>query len=242
MRISLTVKVENILLIDNLHKNFGKSEALRNISLTIRKGEIVGLLGLNGAGKTTLLRCILRLINPCGGQIKFNDEILTPNHIHRYFGYLPEVFQPPIDLSACELLSFLSKTVPAPLAVEECLERVGLLKEKDKRIKTYSRGMIQRLGLALILLKNPEVILLDEPILGLDLVGQKQAFEIIKELNSKGKTIFFSSHLLFHIEKCCHRIGIIHRGKLQFTGGVEEFLEKHKSDSFEESFLKEISV
>jgi len=231
--------VENILLINNLHKEFAKSEVLHDISLAIPEGEIVGLLGLNGAGKTTLLRCILGLLSPSKGEIKFKGEPITCHDIHRYFGYLAEDFQPPFNLSGWELLNFLKGTLRAPLAVKDCLERAGLLKDKDKRIKEYSRGMVQRLGLALILLKDPEVVLLDEPILGLDLLGQRQAFEIIRELNGKGKTILFSSHLLFHIEKYCHRIGIIHKGTLRFTGRIDEFMDRHKSDDFEEAFLKE---
>ena len=231
--------MENILLVRNLSKRFGKAEPLNSVSFDIRKGEIFGILGPNGAGKTTLLRCLLGLLAPCAGTIEFKKEPLNQRHIHRNFSYLPEEFHPPLNLSGLEFLNFLSKAFCSPLSVEECLKKAGLFKDKDKKIRDYSRGMLQRLGLALILLKNADVAILDEPILGLDLSGQNQAFGIIKELSEGGKTVIFSSHLLFHIEKYCHRIGIIHEGKLKFTGGVEEFMNRHKSDSFEQAFLRE---
>ena len=221
--------MKEIITINGLRKEFGTTSILRDISLTINEGEIFGVLGLNGAGKTTLLRCLLNLIKFSRGSIAFRNNPLTQEDIHRYFGYLPEDFQPPRNLCAIELLDLLSRTLYKSASVQDCLKQVGLLKEKDKKIRSYSRGMIQRLGLALTLLKDPDIIILDEPILGLDLIGQRQAFEILKELSAKGKTIIFSSHLLFHIEKYCNRIGIIHLGALRFTGKIEELLSKHNA-------------
>ena len=232
--------MKEIITINGLRKEFGTTSILRDISLTINEGEIFGVLGLNGAGKTTLLRCLLNLIKFSRGSIAFRNNPLTQEDIHRYFGYLPEDFQPPRNLCAIELLDLLSRTLYKSASVQDCLKQVGLLKEKDKKIRSYSRGMIQRLGLALTLLKDPDIIILDEPILGLDLIGQRQAFEILKELSAKGKTIIFSSHLLFHIEKYCNRIGIIHLGALRFTGKIEELLSKHNNASLEEAYLNEV--
>jgi ABC-2 type transport system ATP-binding protein len=232
--------MEEILAINGLCKEFGSSSILRDISLTINKGDIFGVLGLNGAGKSTLLRCILNLIRFSHGSIIFRKNPLTQEDIHRYFGYLPEDFQPPRNLCAIELLDILGRTLYKSASAEECLKQVGLLKEKNKKIRSYSRGMIQRLGLALALLKDPDVMILDEPILGLDLIGQRQAFEALKTLSAKGKTVIFSSHLLFHIEKYCSRVAIIHGGALHFTGKIEELLAKHKSASLEEAYLKEV--
>ncbi|MDD4907942.1 MAG: ABC transporter ATP-binding protein [Candidatus Omnitrophica bacterium] len=232
--------MKEILSIEGLRKEFGTASILQGICLSINEGEIFGLLGLNGAGKTTLLRCLLGLLNFSQGKILFKKNPITQEDIHRYFGYLPEDFQPPLNLSAVELLDLLGRTLNKPAPAEECLKQVGLLKEKDKKIRDYSRGMIQRLGLSLTLLKDPEVIVLDEPILGLDLIGQRQAFEILKGLNSKGKTIIFSSHLLSHIEKYCSRVGIIHGGVLRFTGKITELLGKHNTSSLEEAYLNEV--
>jgi ABC-2 type transport system ATP-binding protein len=232
--------MKEILSIEGLRKEFGAASILQGISLSINEGEIFGLLGLNGAGKTTLLRCLLGLLNFSQGKILFKKNPIAQEDIHRYFGYLPEDFQPPLNLSAIELLDLLGRTLSKRAPADECLKQVGLLKEKDKKIRDYSRGMIQRLGLSLTLLKDPEVIVLDEPILGLDLIGQRQAFEILKGLNTKGKTIIFSSHLLFHIEKYCSRVGIIHGGALRFTGKIEELLGKHNTSSLEEAYLNEV--
>ncbi len=210
------------------------------VDLNIRDGEIFGILGLNGAGKTTLIRCLVRFLKPHKGCIYFNGKRLTDNDIHRYFGYLPEDFQPPLNLTAYEFLDFLKRAHRSPVSVETCLQWVGLFQDRKKRIHAYSRGMIQRLGLALALIKDPRVLVLDEPILGLDLAGQRQIFGLLRTLNEQGKTVILSTHIFPHIENFCHRIGIIHKGDLRFTGGIGELLSRHKSDSLEEAFLREI--
>lgn len=233
----------NILCCRNLSKYFGEVIALEGVNLEIRKGEIFGLLGPNGAGKTTLLRCILKLINPTQGEIFFKERFLLNGDIQENFGFLPENFQPPANLTAFEFLKILGWVFNLKtLKIDSLLTQVGLKDEKNRAIKTYSRGMIQRLGLATALLKEPELILLDEPTLGLDPLGQSQILNLLIELNKQGKTIFFSSHILSQIEKVAHRIGIIHQGKLRFVGSVEEIMKKHNSFSLEEAFLREVEV
>jgi len=233
---------EVIVSIQELSKTFGTFRALEKINLSINAGEIFGILGLNAAGKTTLLRCVVNFLKPEEGTIFFKSNTLTDSAIHNAFGYLPEDFHPPLNLSAEELLTFLGSSLDSKLPPKTCLEWVGLSKEKSKKIKTYSRGMIQRLGLAIALLKDPQVIILDEPILGLDLAGQRHIFVLLKELNLKGKTIILSTHIFPYIEKFCHRIGVIHKGKLRFTGSIEDFLSQQNTASLEEAFLKEVKV
>ncbi len=232
--------MKELIAINGLCKEFGPSTILKDVSLSIDEGEMFLLLGLNGAGKTTLLRCLLKLIKFSRGDVSFRSNTLTQEDIYRYFGYLPEDFQPPRNLCAIELLDLLSKTLYQSVRPEECLKQVGLWKERNKKIRSYSRGMVQRLGLSLALLKKPEVIILDEPILGLDLVGQRDAFEILKGLNGEGKTIIFSSHFLFHAEKNCSRVGVLHDGSLRFSGKTEELLNKHNVPSLEEAYLSEV--
>lgn len=231
-----------ILFVQQLNRSFGKTTALDGVSLEIKEGEIFGLLGPNGAGKTTLIRCIMKLIKPTSGQIFFKGAAFQEKDIPQSFGFLPENFLAPAHLSAGEFLSILAYGLAIKASrVDYCLEQVGLQEQRNKLIKGYSRGMIQRLGLAIALLKQPEVIILDEPALGLDPIGQNQMLGLLLELNQQGKTIFFSSHILSQIEKVAHRIGILHRGTLRFAGGIKDFLAKHNSFSLEEAFLKEVA-
>jgi len=233
--------MSSIIKITNLTKNFGKFCALKKVDLEIKKGEIFGLLGRNGAGKTTLIKCLLKLIKPTEGRIFFKGNLLTESDIQEKFGYLPENFQLPLNLTAKELIRSLAHAFSLNTErAEDNLKIVGLFEYKNRLIKTYSRGMIQRLGLAITLVKEPELLILDEPTLGLDLLGQRDILKILKELNKEGKTIFFSSHILSQIEKIATRIAIIEKGKIIFTGEVEELLQKCKVKSLEEGFLKAV--
>lgn len=233
-----------ILSCRNLSKHFGKVVALEDVNLEIKQGEIFGLLGPNGAGKTTLIRCILKLINSDPkGAIFFKDRFLLNRDIQEKFGFLPENFQPPANLTGGEFLKILGWALNLKtLQVDSRFEQVGLEEQKDKPIRAYSRGMIQRLGVAIALLKEPELIILDEPTLGLDPIGQRQILSLLINLNKQGKTIFFSSHVFSQIEKVASRIGIIHQGRLRFVGNIGEIMNKHNSPSLEEAFLTEIKT
>lgn len=231
-----------LLEVRDLSKQFGSRPVLTRLSLTIAEGEAFGLLGLNGAGKTTLLRCLLQLAHPTAGTIRFNHQPLTDGEIRRQFGYLPEDVQPPHTLSALELLAGLSRTLESSLQPGVVLEQVGLSKHRTRTIGTYSRGMTQRLGLAIALLKDPQVLVLDEPLLGLDLAGQRQVIGLLMSLSGRGKTIIFSSHLFAHLETCAHRVGILHQGRLQAVGTPEQLCRKHTVASLEEAFCKEVGL
>jgi len=230
-----------ILSCRNLSKHFGKISVLNSVSLEIKQGEIFGLLGPNGAGKTTFIRCLLGLLKVNAGEFDFKGRRLDTKDILKDFGFLPENFLPPRNLKAVEFIKILNWGLNLkPKNAEYLLELVGLKEYQNKYIKTYSRGMVQRLGLAVCLLKGPEVIILDEPAAGLDPIGQRDALNILSRLRREGKTIFFSSHILSQIEKICTRIGIIHRGAVKFTGTAEEIKKKHNVSFLEEAFLKEI--
>ena len=235
--------MSSIISLSNVNKRFGKNLVLNGIDLEVKSGEIFGLLGVNGAGKTTLMRSLLGLLKINDGSSKFKGQPITPRDIKNHFGFLPESFLPPRNLKAFEFLNILGKGLNRNRKdVESLLDRVGLSQHKKKPIRAFSRGMIQRLGLATCLLKNPEVIILDEPTLGLDPVGQKSILAILKDLNQQGKTIFFSSHILTQMEELCSRISIIHSGKISFVGTVSEAMNKHKVSSLEEAFLKEVGA
>jgi len=223
-----------------LYKSFRKKFVLKDVNLKIKKGEIFGLLGPNGAGKTTLIRSILKLVKIDKGNIFYENEVLKPAHIHKQVGFLPENFSPPHNLTGKEFLRILQKGLNGQKNIELLLESMGLKDSKDKKIGEYSRGMVQRLGLAMVLLKDPHLLILDEPILGLDVIGQRYMMNLLEELNREGKTIFFSSHSLNYVEKLCHRIGIIDKGEIKFTGTPQELKEKYHVQSLEEAFFKEI--
>jgi ABC-2 type transport system ATP-binding protein len=230
-----------ILSLRNLSKYFGKTIALEDINLEIKEGETFGLLGPNGAGKTTLIRTQLTLAKPTQGEIFFRDKPLESSSIIKHFGFLPENFQPYGNLCGGEFLKIMAKGLERRASgIDSLLKTVGLLEQKDKLIRAYSRGMIQRLGLAMSLLKDPEVIILDEPTLGLDPIGQAEILNLLINLNKEGKTIFFSSHILSQIERVASRIAIIHKGRLRFTGSIKEFAEKHHCLTLEEAFLTEV--
>jgi len=235
--------MEFLLSLEGIYKKFRKAEVLKGINLKVRKGEIFGLLGVNGAGKTTLIRSILGLLRIDQGRILFKGNSCQPRDIQENFGFLPENFLPPKNLKGIEFLKILGSGFNLKVSqIESLLDLVGLAPHRRKAIGAYSRGMIQRLGLATCLLKDPQVIILDEPTLGLDPLGQKQVLEIISGLNQRGKTVFFSSHILSQVEQLKARIAIINSGKITCEAGVGEILKKHNVSTLEEAFLKELEA
>ena len=230
---------EPLLQINEVTRKFGEVCVLNRLSMAVQRGEIFGLLGLNGAGKTTLFKCILKLINTDGGTILYNNQPLEVPVIHEKIGYLPEFYLPPGELKAREYLRLLGMAVSGPKPdVDALLQKTDL--DPHKLIGDYSRGMIQRLGLAIALLKSPEFIILDEPTLGLDPMVRLRLLDWMRELNAQGKTILLSSHDFSQIEKVCHRIAVLHEHQLRYIGPLTDFLEQHKVNSLEDAFLKEI--
>lgn len=217
--------MEYIVQTENLSKNFGKEQAVSNINLKIRKGEIYGFLGPNGAGKTTTIRMLLGLMKPSSGTIKIFQKDVTRDRMNilAKVGSLVENPSYYPHLTAYENLEALRKILGVPKSrIDEVLEIVRLKDAANKKVKGFSLGMKQRLGIAASLLHNPELLILDEPTNGLDPSGIIEIRNLIKRLPSEyGMTIIISSHLLSEIDQMATQVGIVSKGKMIFQDSIE---------------------
>ena len=214
----------------DLTKAYGTKVAVNHLNLEIRRGEIFGLLGPNGAGKTTTILMLLGLTEPTLGNALIDEHDCTREsmHVKRITGYLPDNAGFYSDMTGRENLRFTARLNGLPEKeidplIDRLLERVSMTYAADQKTGTYSKGMRQRLAIADILIKDPEVIIMDEPTLGLDPEGMREFLELIKELSVKdGKTILVSSHQLYQIQQICDRVGIFVDGSLIACGGIGE--------------------
>ncbi len=225
---------ENVIELVNLSKKYGSFTAVDQLNLTISKGEIFGLLGPNGAGKSTTILMMLGLTEPTSGSVSVCniDPFANPIGVKRKVGYLPEDMGFYSNLSGFENLMFTARlnfmlTKDAQRKVGELLDRVGLSEAASKKTGKYSRGMLQRLGLADVLIKNPEVIILDEPTLGIDPTGVRALLGLIVQLShEEGITVLFSSHDLSRVQEVCDRVGLFVNGKLLAEGDIPALSKK----------------
>jgi len=201
--------------------------ALTGLDLTVSTGETFGFLGPNGAGKTTTLKLLMGIIFPTSGSARILGQDFRDPEIKRRTGFLPE--QPYFYdyLSASELLDYYAQLSGMPAAgrkqkIGELLARVGLGDAGGKHLRKFSKGMLQRVGIAQAIIHDPEVIFLDEPMSGLDPLGRYEIRELIQELKDRGKTIFFSTHILSDAEALCDRVAVIHKGELRGVGVVND--------------------
>lgn len=228
--------METVLQVKNLTKRFRNLVAVDNLELTVNRGDIFGFLGPNGAGKSTTIRMMLSLIYPDKGEVLLFGKPLKKNfkEVLKNVGAIVEKPDFYLYLSAYKNLEILAKLYgisPSKKQIMEILELVGLEKRYKSKVKTFSHGMKQRLGIAQALLHDPELIILDEPTSGLDPHGMKEVRDLITRLaRDKGKTIFLSSHLLNEIELIANRMVIINKGKTVIEGNVSDLLDKSNAD------------
>jgi ABC-2 type transport system ATP-binding protein len=202
---------------------------LRDLSFSVEQGEIFGFIGPNGAGKTTTIKLIMDLVSPDAGSIRILGEPHQSVAVKKRLGFLPENPYFYDYLTAAEFLDFYGRLFGFPREVRRArsdamLERVGLANRRDRQLRKFSKGMLQRLGLAQALLNEPEFVILDEPMSGLDPVGRREVRDIILSLKAAGRTVFFSTHILSDTELICDRVGILSKGELKAVGRVSDLL------------------
>jgi ABC-2 type transport system ATP-binding protein len=225
-----------VLEVEGLRKVFHigflrkRVEAVKGTSFKVKRGEIFGLLGPNGAGKTTTIKAILRLIFPTEGEIRIFGRSADDREAAKRVGYMPEnpyVYQ---YLKPLEFLDLCGRLVGIPKTdrrarSEEMIDKVGLRDAMDRPIGKFSKGMMQRIGLAQALLHDPELLILDEPMSGLDPIGRKEVRDLLLEQRERGKTLLFTSHILSDVELLCDRVVIMQQGEITSEGQVHDLLE-----------------
>ena len=211
-----------------LTRTYGPMVALNSLDLTVFKGDLFGFIGSNGAGKTTTLRILATFLAPTSGQaiVLGHDVVREADAVRHVIGYMPDFFGVYKDMEVTEYLDFFGACYKIPTAqrektVNDVLELVGLSEKKGTLIGALSRGMQQRLGLARVLIHDPQVLLLDEPASGLDPRARIEMMAILQELQRMGKTIIISSHILSELQTLCNRVAIIEKGKLIYSGPVQ---------------------
>lgn len=239
--------MNNIIEIENLTKDYEvgfwkkkKVRALDNLTLQVERGQIFGFLGGNGAGKTTTIKILMSLLFPSSGSARILGRDIRDVNMHRLVGYCPENPYFYDYLTARELMTYFGElfgldSATRKIRTEELLTKVGL-DEKDwnKQLRKFSKGMLQRVGLAQSLINQPEIVFMDEPMSGLDPIGRREVRELIAELREKGTTVFMSTHILSDIEALCDCVAILRNGRLAATGNLDELLaQTGEAQSFE---------
>ena len=234
----------NVIEINNISKIFSSGRfskeiitALDKVSLNVSRGSIFGLLGPNGAGKTTLIKILLSIVFPTDGSANILGKNINDHNARNKIGFLPESHKFPNFLKGIDVLYYSGelsgiKRNVLKNKITELLELVDMSHWANTKVKKYSKGMLQRLGLAQALINDPEIIFLDEPTDGVDPLGRKQIRDILINLKAKGKTILLNSHLLSEIELVCDNVAILNKGKLLKEGSIEELTVSENSFNF----------
>ena len=239
---------QKIIETHDLTKRYGRHTAVENLTFQVEEGEIFGFLGPNGAGKTTTLLMLLGLTRPTKGSGKVcgQDPVRDAREVKQLVGYLPENVGFYDDLNAVESLEYIAnlngmERREARERIQEALEVVGLSADTSKKVGAFSRGMSQRLGIAEVLLKDPKVLFLDEPTLGLDPDGALRLINLIQSLNQDREiTVLLSSHNLYQVQKMCHRVGIMIKGKMVAEDSIEALAREKFGVGDEKYTLEEV--
>lgn len=222
----------------HLTKAYKKRVAVDDFTLSVDV-PIFGFLGQNGAGKTTIMKMVVGLLEPTAGTITIDGALSTHPIFKKKLGYMPETPYFYEKMTGLEFLRFCDQLFENPgtdtAHYDELLKRVGIYGARDYQIRTYSKGMRQRLGFAQALVNDPEYLFLDEPLDGLDPIGRREMKEVMQDLKKEGRKVFLNTHILADVEEICDEVGIIHAGKLLYAGSVKKFCE---GKPLEERFMK----
>ena len=237
---------EPALFVDGLLRRYGRETVLDRVSLAVESGEIFGLIGLNGAGKTTLIKTVLDLAAAEGGEIRLFGRAARDAAARAAVSYLPERFQPSSLLTGWEFLTLtlayfgqsLDRAAATRMARDLALDPARL----DARVGTYSKGIGQKLGLVGALLPARPLLILDEPMTGLDPEARVALKRMLVAEAAAGRTVFFSSHGLSDVDEICHRVGVLHDGEMRFVGTVAVFHQRYPASSLEQAFLTAIAA
>jgi len=234
-----------VLEVRNLTKMFGDLVAVDHVSFEVEGGEVFGFLGPNGAGKTTTLRMIYGVLQPTKGDVIVNGVSVRedPERVKKYLGIMPEDAGLYARLTAEENLLYFGKLrgmqeTELRRVIPEILERLGLMEKRYVLADKLSKGMKRKLAFARAILHNPEILLLDEPTSGVDVMSAREIRTMISEYASEGGTVVLSTHNMWEVQQLCHRVGIINRGRLVYVGSVEELERLTGEKEFEEIFVR----
>lgn len=237
----MTQKPPAALSVAGITMGYDGRDVIHDISLEILPGETFGLIGLNGAGKTTLIKAILGLRDQRKGEIRIDGHPCTSPHSKSKLAYLPERFEPPWFLSGMEFIKFSIGLYKQKFDQQLVLEAArSLALDTDalkRRVQTYSKGMRQKLGLLGTVLTNCSLLILDEPMSGLDPLARSLVKDMLGQIKARGHTVFLSSHILADMDEICDRVAILHEGQIKFIGKPAEIKEKTGCDNLERAFL-----
>ena len=234
------------LELEDVRKSYGEREAVHGITLSVKEGEIFGLIGHNGAGKTTTLRMISTLLGITSGSISvFGHDVATePEEVRKIISYLPEDAGAYKDLTGRTYLEFMASFFTTGAAkdamVAKGIELADLGERIDSKVDTYSKGMMRRLLIARAIMPNPRLAIMDEVTSGLDVINAYEIREVIRSIASTGVTVIMSSHNMFEVDMLCDRVGLIDQGNLILLGTPEELKERFGVDTLEEVFVKAV--
>lgn len=239
---------ESVIAVSSLTKFYGDFKAVDSVSFTVDKGSVYGYLGPNGAGKSTTIRTMLGLLKPDQGEVQIRGVNPTKDPVQalQCVGYAPELPNLQAFFTGKQLLDFIGKifrltTQDRKKRIRQLLELVGLKEWENKKIGKYSKGMVQRLSIALALVNDPLVLIMDEPTIGLDPEAKTQFRNLFTTLSKQGKTIFLSSHLLDEVQRICTHVGMINKGKMVFTGSIGQVLETFTQQWVVEAELEKVT-